>query len=270
MFDQIFEELGLPIITQRVFDDLINRGPSTARQLADRLGLPRPSVYDHLKLLIKRGLVTERQGEGKKLFLIDNLKNIEELLQEKINHLEQEKIKFGHSLPALLKKVEFIEPQIKFYSGREGVKQVMNYIMINRNIETLLMWPMSEMMKVLGPEYLEELNVKRIQRKISIRGIWPQDKRLDAKKYPYLGAGQEHLRELRLAPKNMTWDMGYWMYEDKVAFLSSEKEGFGFVVHSQDFANLIKVQFNAIWQISEPVKPEPQITDDFLEKHRLK
>ena len=49
----------------------------------------------------------------------------------------------------------------------------------------------------------------------------------------------------------MTWDMGYWMYEDKVAFLSSEKEGFGFVIHSKDFANLIKVQFEEIWKVSK-------------------
>jgi hypothetical protein len=51
----------------------------------------------------------------------------------------------------------------------------------------------------------------------------------------------------------MTWDMGYWLYEDKVAFLSSEKEGFGFVVQSKDFANLMKVQFEEIWKISTTV-----------------
>lgn len=254
MFTKIFQELGLSTTTQRVFVDIIDKGPSTARQLAERLNLPRPSVYDHLKILIKKGLVTERQEENKKIFNIDNIKNIKDLLDEKIKKLEQEKKEFEQSIPSLLKKVSFIEPQIKFYSGREGVKQVMNSIMLNDDIETILMWPMSEMMKVLGPEYLEEINIKRVKRNISIRAIWPQDKKLDTRKYPYLSADQEHLRELRIAPSNITWDMGYWSYGDKVAFLSSEKEGFGFVVHSQDFANLIKVQFNAIWQISKPAK----------------
>ncbi len=254
MFTKIFEELGLATITQQVFADIVEKGPSTARQLSERLGIPRPSVYDHLKILIKKGLVLERQEEGKKVFSIDNVRNIKELLDEKIKSLEKEKTQFELSLPSLLKKVSFIEPQIKFYSGKEGVKQVMNSIMINRDIETILMWPMSEMMKVLGPEYLEELNVKRVKRNISLRAIWPQDKKLDMKKYPYLGASKENLRELRFAPKNITWDMGYWLYEDRVAFLSSEKEGFGFVIHSKDFANLIRMQFNIVWQISEPMK----------------
>jgi len=252
MFTKIFEELGLSPITQRVFDELLQKGPTTARLLASRIGIPRPSVYDHLKILKENGLVMERREESRKVFCIDDVRNVQELLDSKIRELESEREKFKVSLPSLLKKTNFVEPQIKFYTGKEGVKQVMNHIMLNRNIETMLMWPMSEMMKVLGPKYLEELNEKRVKRNIFLRAIWPKDKQLDTKKYPYLAGGEEHLRDLRFTPKGITWDMGYWMYEDKVAFLSSEKEGFGFVIHSQDFANLMKVQFEQIWKISEP------------------
>ena len=250
MFTKIFQELGLSEITQKVFNDLVANGVSTASKLAERVGIPRSSVYDHLKILIQKGLVTERSEENKKVFQIDDVRNIQELLNDKIKALEVEKKQFELSLPSLLQKVAFIEPQIKFYSGKEGMKQVMNHIMLNRNIETILFWPMSEMMKVLGPEYLKELNDKRVKRNIFIRAIWPKDKALDAKEFPYLGAGEENLRDLRYAPENMTWNMGYWLYEDKVAFLSSEKEGFGFVVQSKDFSNLMKLQFEEIWKIS--------------------
>ena len=253
MFTKIFQELGLSEITQKVFSDLISKGPSTARQLAERVAIPRPSVYDHLKILIKKGLVMERSEEGKKVFMIDDVKNIPELLKDKISSLQAEKTKFEIELPSLLQKVAFIEPQIKFYTGKEGMKQVMNQIMLNRNIETELFWPMSEMMKVLGPEFLETLNKKRVERNIFLRAIWPAEQNIDTNKYPYLQSGEETLRDLRIAPKEITWNMGYWMYEDKVVFLSSEKEGFGFVVHSEDFANLIKVQFEQMWKISTPV-----------------
>lgn len=251
MFEKIFEELGLSPITEKVFNDLITKGPGTARQLADRINIPRPSVYDHIKILIKNGLVAEKDDNGKKHFFVDDIGSIQELISDKIKILELEKVKFSNSLPSLLKKVSFVEPQIKFYSGKDGLKQVLNHIMLNSNIETMLMWPMSEMMKVLGPDYLETLNEKRVKRNIFLRVIWPMDKKLDVKKYPYLGSGEDHLRDLRFTPKEMTWDMGYWMYEDRVAFLSSEKEGFGFVVHSRDFANLMKVQFEQIWKISK-------------------
>ena len=119
------------------------------------------------KILIKKGLVTERNEENKKVFIVDNIENIKELLNDRIKSLENEKKQFELSLPSLLQKVAFLEPQIKFYSGKEAMKQVMNHIMLNRNIETELFWPMSEMMKILGPEYLEELNKKRIQRNMA-------------------------------------------------------------------------------------------------------
>jgi sugar-specific transcriptional regulator TrmB len=253
MFTKIFRELNLAELTERVFNELVSKGPSTARQLAERLALPRPSVYDHLKILIQKGLITEKNQENKKIFLVDDLKNISELLGSKIKDLETEKKEFEKVLPTLLGKTSFIEPQIKFYSGKEGVKQVLNHIMWNSHIETVLMWPMSEMMKVLGSEYLEELNKKRVKRNIFLRVVWPKDKALDTSEFPYLDSGEDNLRDLRIAPEGMTWNMGYWMYEDKVAFLSSEKEGFGFVVHSHDFAQLLKVQFDQIWKASTPI-----------------
>lgn len=251
MFSKIFRELDLSLLSEKVFNELLDKGASTAKQLADRVNIPRPSVYDHLKILIQIGLVMEKIVDGKKVFLVDDLKNIKELLDSKIKLLQEEKRKFEISLPSLLNKAMFIEPQIKFYSGREGVKQVLNHIMTNRNIETELFWPMSEMLKVLGPEYLEELNTKRIQRNIYLRAIWPLDKKVDIRKYPYLAGDENHLRDLRFAPKGMTWNMGYWMYENRVAFLSSEKEGFGFVIHSKEFADLMRLQFEQMWKIAQ-------------------
>ncbi len=264
MLDKIFKELNLPTSAQKIFTDLVDKGPSTARLISERLSMPRPSVYDNIKILIQSGLVTERDEENKKIFCVDDIENIPNLLQSKIDSLETEKASFAKLLPSLLKKTHFIEPKIKFYSGKEGLRQVMNHIMWHTNITTTIMWPMHEIIHVLGADYLEELNRKRIKRNISIRGIYPHDSKPDLKKYPFLGIGGEHLREIRLAPKDMAWDMGYWMFEDKVAFISSQKESFGFVVHSRDFANLMKTQFETIWKVSKPAKSEPAHTDVFL------
>ncbi len=265
MLDKILQELGLSVNAQMIFKDIIDKGASTARQIAERVDMPRPSVYDNLKVLIQKGLVTERDNEGKKIFSVDDIGNITELLETKIDSLQTEKEHFKKLLPSLLKQTYFVEPKIKFYSGKEGLRQVMNHIMWHRNIETILMWPMNEVARVLGNEYLEELNKKRIKRNISIRGIYPHNSKPDFKKQPFLGVGGKHLRDIRLAPKDMAWDMGYWMYEDKVIFISSQKESFGFVIHSRDFAKLMKTQFEAIWKLSKPVKPEPKYTDAFTD-----
>lgn len=264
MFSKIFTELGLSDTTQRVFSDLIEKGPSTARQLAERLTMPRPSVYDHIKILIQKGLVVERNQENKKVFQVDDIKNIPDLIQRKIQTLQQEKKQIEELLPSLATQVGFLEPKIKFYSGAEGVKQVMNQVLWHRNIDTIALWPMSEMLSVLGKEFLWDHNKRRIKQNISMRVIWPKDKVLNFKDHPFLGTGGRHLRDLRAAPKGMSWNMGHWVYEDKVAFISSRKEAFGFVIHSKDLADLLRAQFEVIWNISKPMKPQPKYTDVFL------
>lgn len=264
MLDTILKQLDLPVHARKVFASLVEKGPSTARLIAERLSMPRPSVYDNLKALMMQGLVTERDEDGKKLFSVDDMHTIPNLLQSKIDSLQTEKESFSKILPSLLKKTTFTEPKIRFYSGQEGLRQVMNHIMWHRNIATTIMWPMDEIIRVLGADYLKDLNKKRLKRNISIRGIYPHNTKPDFRKHPFLGVGPGHLRDIRLAPKDMVWEMGYWMYEDKVAFISSQKESFGFIIHSRDFANLMKTQFEIIWKLSKPVKPEPKYTDAFL------
>jgi len=264
MLENILKKIGFSENTSRIYMRLLETEYSSARQLAEYLNLPRPTTYDNLKVLMQNGLVVEKEEGNKKLFAIDDPKNLEQLVSGKIDSLKKDEQLIKEMLPTLTKGIKTIEPKIKFYSGAEGIKQVLKNLLWYDNIETLTMWPISEMAEILGKEYLAELNRKRIRKNISIRAIWPIDKVVDLKENPFLGVGKGHLRQLRIAPKEMTWDMSYWLYADKVAFISSRMEGFGFVIHSQDFVNLIKTQFEVIWSISKSIKAQPQFTDKFL------
>lgn len=264
MLNKILKELGFSDNTIKIYNRLIEIGYSSARQLAENLNLPRPTVYDNLKLLMDNELVVEKTEESKKLFGVDDIQNLKHLVSSKIEELKNNEKMIEELLPSLKLKTKALEPKIKFYNGPEGIKKVLKDLLWYKDIETYTMWPISEMVEILGEEYLANLNRRRIRQNISIKGIWPKDKTIDFKKYPYLGVGGGHLRELRLAPKNMTWNMSYWLYADKVAFISSKAESFGFVIHSRDFANLIKSQFDVIWQLSKPIKEQPQYTDSFL------
>jgi sugar-specific transcriptional regulator TrmB len=262
----ILKQLHIPEPAQRLFVHLLEFGPSSARQIADYFDIPRPTVYDHARLLIAQGLVLEYEQDNKKFFRIEDIEKIPQLLDSRIETLQQAKVEMVQNLPALLSQVQYgSEPKIKFYSGVDGVKKVLTDMLWHEGEATFTMWPISEMIEVLGVEYFEQLNRRRIRRGISIRALWPHDKKVPLKQYPFLGIGSGHLRETRIAPKTLSWDMGYWAYADKVAFISSKKEMFGFVVQSRDFYSMMQTQFELIWSLSRPVKPEPQHTDGFLE-----
>lgn len=264
MIQKILKKLDLSDNSIQIYLRLAELGLSSARQLAESLGLPRATIYDNLKILSQNGLIIEKQEDMKKIFGIDDPKNLEHLFDTKMEGLKKARAEIKKWLPKL-NAGSALEPKIKFYSGIQGIKQVLSNLLWYENIETLTMWPISEMVEILGAEYLENLNRRRIKQDISIRGIWPADKAVNFKDCPYLGVGRGHLRQLRLAPKGMSWDMSYWLYADKVAFISSKAESFGFVINSRDFANLMKTQFETIWKLSKPIKPQPQYTDQFLE-----
>lgn len=264
MISDLLHDVGLPENAIRVYLRLAETGSASARQLAENLNLPRTTIYDNLRFLFEGGLIVEQDEKDKKMFGIDDTKNLLHFVKTKIELLEDREKKIKELLPDLPVNARTLDPKIKFYSGTEGMKQALKDMLWYKNIETLTMWPISEMVEILGEEYLENLNRRRIRQNISIRGIWPHDKTVDFKRCPYLGVGKRHLRELRLAPKEMDWNMSYWLYADKVAFISSRAEGFGFVIHSRDFVDLIKTQFEVIWKLSKPIKREPQYTDEFL------
>ncbi len=264
MFDSFFQELGFGGAAKRIYAHLIEYRGSSARQIAENLNMPRASIYDNLKILIQNGLVTEQIRDNKKVFYIDDPKTIPQILAEKIARLEKEKKAIEDFLPSMKDGEESFEPKIKFFSGKEGVRQVLNDLLWYKNIETQALFPISEMVSVLGKEYFENHNRERIRRGIYIKAIWPKSRAVSFKEQPALGSGKEFLREIRIAPKQMTWDMGYWNYADKVAVVSSRKEGFGFIINSKDFSQLLRAQFDLVWSISKEIKPKPKDVEGFL------
>ncbi len=235
------EKIGLPETTARVYVALLKHGKATARLLAETVGIPRPSVYDHIERLKKEGLAVELEEGNKKFFQADDPKNILKLIQGKVDVLKVEEKKIKETLPALLASARGIEPKIKFYAGSDGFRRVLNDILWYENTEVLFMWPYEEMREVAGREYLKRFTDRRIDQNIAIRLIWSRHG------VPPIKIPKE---ETRLAPKDMRWSMGYILYDDKVAFISSRAESFAFVVTSSDFSELMRAQFEQIWKLS--------------------
>ena len=120
------------------------------------------------------------------------------------------------------------------------------------------------MVEVLGEDFFRQFNKDRIKRNIHVRAIWPSKQSLDIKKHPYLGIGEDFLREIRIAPKEIDFSMGYWIYENKVAFISSNKESFGFILEGKEFADMLSSQFEVLWKISKELKIAEKYTKPFI------
>lgn len=242
--------IGITGTPQRVLLELFTTGPQTASFLAKKLSLPRPSIYDALHALEERTLVVSQEENGKKVFSTSRPDAITQLLDSSAEKIEKAKHEFAEMVPKLMKSPRITEPKIRMFSGKDGCQQTMRDVLWYKNIETYTLWPMYKMMSVIPAEFFEWHNKRRVANNISIKGIreWSDKADIDTAKYPYLGSRPEDLRETRFFSKDINLSMSYWIYENNVAFISAGEELYGFIVQSKEFADMMKFNFDLLWQ----------------------
>ncbi len=252
MLKKAFLELGLSETHVRVYGSLAEYGPSSARQLAERLNINRPTIYEYLKALMTKGLVMERFEDAKNLYQLDDPKQISRLLDEKMERLAAEKKSFEKELPAFLRHAESIDPKFKFYSGQEGARQALNQVVYSGEKEVLVMYSIEDVTRLLGHDNMLELNEKRVRNKMRARGIWAYTDRVDELNRIYNRLdSQDSMREVRMAPRAMAeLQMGYWLAGNTAAFISTTREAYGFVIRSRDFTDFLRSQFEMVWSVS--------------------
>jgi sugar-specific transcriptional regulator TrmB len=251
MLEDILKKINVSGTPARIYMELIKLGPCSARRLAETLSLPRPSIYDGLKILQKEDLIVERQEDNKKIFGANDPKSVKHSIEDKISELQEANKELQQILPMLHKNIETVEPKIRFFSGKEGLWKMYREVLWYKDIKIYSVWPIKEIINLFGKEQFEKFHKKREKQNIWIDVVWPHDKVVN---YPWLQSNKKQLREIRVAPKDITWDMGYWIFDDKVMFVSSRKELFGFVVQSKDFQGLMKNQFDMLWKASKKFK----------------
>lgn len=246
--ESILQSLGLAPTSQKIYKALLESGETTARFLSDSLSITRPSTYDHLHILIKKGLVVKKKYGSTTYFMPDDVRHIKNTLEDSITELQEKKVLFETMLPMLLKETSTASPRITFYEGKDGLTRIMNDILWCTGGTIYTLWPYHEMLRVLGKNVLVHFNNRRLQEKITIHALWPHGSTQDS---DYIWSGKDSLTIRRKASKGFVFEMGYTIYGDKVSFVSSHREVFGFIVQSSDFSDLMRAQFEVLWETSK-------------------
>ncbi len=266
MLETSFLSLGLTEEETKTYISLLETGPATVAMLAQKLGKPRPSLYGFLKRLQDKGLITQSAKDGVRTYVAEAPEKVEILFQEKIDALNRSQRAYQELIPALREKVPtaFLNPKFQLYEGAEGLQFVLKDMLLYKNIETYAFWPIKAMVDILSPDFFRSHNKSRIKNNIYTKALWPAEQTVDIKKHPYLGVGEDFRREIRIAPKEIDSTMGYWIYNDKVAFISSRKESFGFIIESRELVQMLLSQFNFIWATSKSIQISSPETDSFI------
>lgn len=238
-------------VEMELFERILENGTISATELAREANITRTSVYDYLVRLKERGLITQTLKGGMRKYTVEIPEKIQILLVEREKNLSAAQEAIVELKNLFGKNQTKSRPLLQLFEGKEELQQMMKDMLLYQNITVRVYWPILDVIKLLTPQFVEEFHIERVKRNITLKTIWPRTQIPSLKQYPFLKIGVQDKREVRLAPEGVDFTLGYALYENKVRFISSSRESFGFLITSNEFAQMMRGQFDIIWANSK-------------------
>ncbi len=233
---------GLSRREASVYLSALELGRGTVTQISRKAGINRTTGYDILDRLAGNGLVRISGKEPKQEYVAESPDNILTLLQNRQKLLEKSIAAAEDFIPKL-KSIQKIEdrPQIKFYEGIEGLKQVYEDTLTSSE-KIVAYAKYEEMFEALG-DYFPLYYKRRAQKGIPIRAIIP--------KTPMAIEQSTHDKEVAretafVPPDDYSFSPEINVYDNKV-MIASWKEKLGIIIESAEIADAMKKIFNLAW-----------------------
>lgn len=233
---------GLSTKETSVYISLLELGRATVSRIARKASINRTTGYNILDSLITRGLVSISGKEPKQEYIAERPELIVEMLH---NQLRKTKLDIERA-QALLPKLASVRridsrPQIKFYEGIEGLKQV--YEDTLTSTETIRAYAnYDDMHREMGA-YFPSYYKRRADKGLFIVGIVPDSplaRQRDSK-------NKEETRELAIVPADkFSISPDIEIYDNKV-MIASWREKLGIIIESAEIADAMKKIFELAW-----------------------
>lgn len=224
----------------------------SASSLSKITGQPRGTIYGHLEVLVKNGLVTKTLHETGTLFTPEPIEVVEELYNQEVARINTSKKNLKHFLK---REVESTvkNPKFTIFEGSNVAERYFKEILRSDFDEMVGVWPAKFMAENVPSDIMNDFQKNRIKRGKKIRILWPENEVVDIRDYPQLGSpdAKKSLREIRILPKHIKNQTAFIIYGTKVTFLSPKSEYYGFTIDSTELRNMLFSQFEHFWSISK-------------------
>ncbi|HQS08877.1 MAG: transcriptional regulator TrmB [Rhizobiales bacterium 24-66-13] len=247
----IEEKLAKIGITGKLFKlymAAVELGEAPVQEVATRAGLARTTAYDVLARLEQEELIRVEERQGRRFIVAEDPVGM-------LQRLELRRQVLGDLMPQIRSLYNRAKgkPQIRFYEGEEGVRTVLWETLSCQSKVLRGILSMDELIETPGLEEMDSYIAERLNKGIKLQVLRSRHKDTE-RIWP---STPQELRELRYAPENITLSVTQYVYDDKVAIISSKRENYGLVIESEDFARLQTALFETLWSLSAPAEEPP-------------
>jgi sugar-specific transcriptional regulator TrmB len=236
--EQALAEIGIDGNRARFYLAALELGEAPIAAVSHQAGIGRTNAYEVVERLTADGLISRIQ-RGAKVFVQAQdpfviLRRIEEHRRLAADLVPQLR---------LLHHRAGSKPRVRYFEGVEGIKEVLYDTLTCKSGELRGVLAMAELLETPGVDVMNKYVAARIKAGLSLRVIRSVSRETDA----IWPESQAHRRQLRYAPASLDFGMTSYIYDDKVAYVSSRREHFALCVQSEEFAAFQTAMFEGLW-----------------------
>lgn len=252
---QIFSYLDCSTPEIKTFQALLTEpAGATVLLLQKKLNIPRASIYDQLGALIEKGLVRKGQSDTGSLFFAESRDVLLSLFRERSERVMQASNDMEVYLAQLPDEPTYT-PRFSVIESTGAAENIFHDILRSREEVSYWFWPVKEMLNTVPNEVFSSFVEERMKRNMAVQILWPKKQEVTLDDYPVLGPNNKkgQLREIRVLQEPIDTTMTYVVYGNKVAYISSKRENYGFIIDSAELAHMTKSQFQYMWKLAKPL-----------------
>jgi len=237
MKSEQLEKAGLSPNESKCYISLLKLGATSVNEISRASGIHRVSVYDALRGLREKGLISQITKANKLLFEAGTPERILELIKEKENSLNEAR----NIVPELLSEFKSAKDKEYIYSfkGISGIKTVL-FEMLNSKTEVLDFGAEHKIKEFLPYDY-KKWDDERVKRKLKMRIV------ANIKIKPTT----LRLTDIKYIPSEFTSSVSTYIYDGKVALIMWVENPLATVIEHPSVYQSYKNYFDLLWKIAK-------------------
>jgi len=245
-FTKQLVQIGLTESEAMVYQEVLRQVTVKPANLARRVNLSRPAVYDVLQNLKNKGLIYETKEKTTRTFAAKDPRALEDFIDEVENQAksiaEKRRQQLNETLAGLLdfSKNATLSPRLFFFEGEQGIWTALQETLKTKDIIRAYanIGTITDTMGEKFDLYLKE----RIKKNIFARAIVSDTKEWRKR----VQKSREELRDVRFMTSGDEYTPEINIFDNNILMISW-KENFAIIIRSKDFADAQKVIFDELW-----------------------
>lgn len=228
------EKIGLSPNEVKCYLTLLKLGSASANEISRHSGIHRVSVYDALRGLREKGLISQITKENKLLFEAGNPEKILEIIKQKENEIEEAK----KSIPELLLNFKMAKEkqEIHSYKGLAGIKTILWEILKSKT--EVLDFGAEYKIKEFLPYDYTKWDKDRIKVKIKMKIV--ANIKIKPTKIP--------LTEIKYVPEEFNSSVSTYIFDNKVAIIMWVENPMGILIEHKSVYESYRNYFQYLWR----------------------